>query len=215
MVSPSWWTWVWISSGSRWWTGRPGMPACLAWDCKESDMTEWLNWTENHDISILDSSVLLFVSAFLSFLLLGAIHCMNISCEFNSLFSHSSIDGYLSYFKFQFSSVTQSVKLSNFFFKETTCFFYYFILFYLFIFLVFFSKVAVPFYIPINSVWELQLLHVLANVCWLLVLFCFCHSGWYVVVDHCGFHLHFPDQLFWTFSCDYWQLIYLLLWSLC
>ena len=114
------------------------MPACLAWDCKESDMTEWLNWTENHDISILDSSVLLFVSAFLSFLLLGAIHCMNISCEFNSLFSHSSIDGYLSYFKFQFGSVTQSVKLSNFFFKETTCFFYYFILFY-FIYLFFWS----------------------------------------------------------------------------
>ena len=33
---------------------------------------------------------------------------MNIPYEYNSLFSHSSVDEYLSYFKFQFSSVTQS-----------------------------------------------------------------------------------------------------------
>ena len=25
MASPTRWTWVWISSGSWWWTGRPGM----------------------------------------------------------------------------------------------------------------------------------------------------------------------------------------------
>ena len=25
MVSPTWWTWVWISSGKCWWTGKPGM----------------------------------------------------------------------------------------------------------------------------------------------------------------------------------------------
>ena len=25
MVSPTQWTWVWVSSGSWWWTGRPGM----------------------------------------------------------------------------------------------------------------------------------------------------------------------------------------------
>ena len=25
MVSLTWWTWVWINSGSWWWTGRPGM----------------------------------------------------------------------------------------------------------------------------------------------------------------------------------------------
>ena len=23
--SPTWWTWVWVNSGSWWWTGRPGM----------------------------------------------------------------------------------------------------------------------------------------------------------------------------------------------
>ena len=25
MTSPTWWTWVWASSGSWWWTGRPGV----------------------------------------------------------------------------------------------------------------------------------------------------------------------------------------------
>ena len=25
MVSPTQWTWVWVNSGSWWWTGRPGM----------------------------------------------------------------------------------------------------------------------------------------------------------------------------------------------
>ena len=25
MASPTWWTWVWVSSRSSWWTGKPGM----------------------------------------------------------------------------------------------------------------------------------------------------------------------------------------------
>ena len=25
MASLTWWTWVWVSSGSWWWTGRPGL----------------------------------------------------------------------------------------------------------------------------------------------------------------------------------------------
>ena len=25
MASPTWWTWVWVSPGSWWWTGKPGM----------------------------------------------------------------------------------------------------------------------------------------------------------------------------------------------
>ena len=41
------WTWVWVNSGSCWWTERPGV--LRFWGRKESDMTEWLNWTElNH-----------------------------------------------------------------------------------------------------------------------------------------------------------------------
>ena len=43
-ASPTQWTWVWVDSGSWWWTGRPGMLQFIG--CKESDMTEQLNWSE-------------------------------------------------------------------------------------------------------------------------------------------------------------------------
>ena len=43
MASPAQWTWVWVSSRSWWWTGRPGVLSC---GCKELDMTERLHWTE-------------------------------------------------------------------------------------------------------------------------------------------------------------------------
>ena len=44
MASPTQWTWVWVNSGSWWWTGRPGVLQSIG--RKESDMTERLNWTE-------------------------------------------------------------------------------------------------------------------------------------------------------------------------
>ena len=44
MASLTQWTWVWVNSGSWWWTGRP--VCCSPWGHKESDITEWLNWTE-------------------------------------------------------------------------------------------------------------------------------------------------------------------------
>ena len=37
-------TWVWANSGSWWWTGKPGVLQSMS--SQESDMTEWLNWTE-------------------------------------------------------------------------------------------------------------------------------------------------------------------------
>ena len=42
MASLTQWTWVWIKSGSWWWTGRSG----VLWGYEESDMTEWLNQIE-------------------------------------------------------------------------------------------------------------------------------------------------------------------------
>ena len=41
MVSPTQWTWVWVSSGSWWWTGRPDV---LQFMGSQRDITEWLNW---------------------------------------------------------------------------------------------------------------------------------------------------------------------------
>ena len=44
MASLTRWTWVWVDSGSWWWTGRPRVLQFMG--SKESDTTERLNWTE-------------------------------------------------------------------------------------------------------------------------------------------------------------------------
>ena len=44
MALPTWWTWVWVDSGSWWWTGRPGVLQSMGW--QRAGHTEWLNWTE-------------------------------------------------------------------------------------------------------------------------------------------------------------------------
>ena len=44
MASSTQWTWVWVNSGSWWWTRR--LVYWDSWGCKESDMTERLNWAE-------------------------------------------------------------------------------------------------------------------------------------------------------------------------
>ena len=42
MASPTWWTWVWTSSRSWWWTGKPGMLQSM-----RSQSQTWLrNWTQ-------------------------------------------------------------------------------------------------------------------------------------------------------------------------
>ena len=47
MASPTRWTWVWVSSGSWWWTGY--LVCSSPCGCKVLDMTEWLTWTEQRD----------------------------------------------------------------------------------------------------------------------------------------------------------------------
>ena len=44
MASPTQWTWVWVNSGSWWWTGRPG----VLWFMESHTVRHhaWLNWTE-------------------------------------------------------------------------------------------------------------------------------------------------------------------------
>ena len=45
-ASPSQWTWVWVNSGSSWWTGSPGVLKSIGLHRVRQDwVTEW-NWTE-------------------------------------------------------------------------------------------------------------------------------------------------------------------------
>ena len=43
MASLTQWMWVWVNSGVG--DGQGGLVCCDSWGCKESDMTEQLNWT--------------------------------------------------------------------------------------------------------------------------------------------------------------------------
>ena len=44
MASPTWWTWIWVISGSCWWTGRPGMLWSMGSQRIGHDWTTELNW---------------------------------------------------------------------------------------------------------------------------------------------------------------------------
>ena len=46
MTSPTRWTWVWVSSGSWWWTGRPGLLQSTELQRVEHDRATKLNWTD-------------------------------------------------------------------------------------------------------------------------------------------------------------------------
>ena len=45
MASPTQWTWIWVDSGSWWWTGRPGMLWFMGSQKVGHDWTTELNWT--------------------------------------------------------------------------------------------------------------------------------------------------------------------------
>ena len=46
MASLTQWTWVWVNSGSWWWTGRPGVLQVLGLQRVGHDWATELNWTE-------------------------------------------------------------------------------------------------------------------------------------------------------------------------
>ena len=46
MASPTQWTWIWVNSGSLWWTGRPGMLRFMGSQRVGHDWAAELNWTE-------------------------------------------------------------------------------------------------------------------------------------------------------------------------
>ena len=44
MASLSWWMWVWVNSGSWWWTGRPGVLRFMGSQRVGHDWVTELNW---------------------------------------------------------------------------------------------------------------------------------------------------------------------------
>ena len=62
MASPTQWTWVWVSSGSWWWTGKPGMLQSIGlWRVGHDWVTE-LNWLKKKSFRISCSGTILMES---------------------------------------------------------------------------------------------------------------------------------------------------------
>ena len=61
VASPTQCTWVWDPEG------QGSLACCSPWGCRESDMTEWLNWTELNPFNLCNSPVrlLLYYSRFM------------------------------------------------------------------------------------------------------------------------------------------------------
>ena len=53
MALPTWWTWVWVNSGSWWWTGRPGVLQFMGSQRVGHDWATELNWTELNNSYVL------------------------------------------------------------------------------------------------------------------------------------------------------------------
>ena len=47
MASPTQWTWAWVSSGSWWWTGKPGVLQSMGSQRVWHDWETELNWTDS------------------------------------------------------------------------------------------------------------------------------------------------------------------------
>ena len=54
-ASPTQWTWVWVNSGSWWWTGRPGVLQFMGSQSAGHDWATELNWTEPRNITSFHS----------------------------------------------------------------------------------------------------------------------------------------------------------------
>ena len=52
MASPTQWTWVWVNSGSWWWTGRPGVLRLMGLQRVGHDWATELNWTKTRKTQI-------------------------------------------------------------------------------------------------------------------------------------------------------------------
>ena len=55
VVSPTRWIWVWVDSGSWWWTGRPGVLRFMGSQRLGHDWATELNWSTRHFLLLLVS----------------------------------------------------------------------------------------------------------------------------------------------------------------
>ena len=69
MASLIWWMWVWVNSGSWWWTGRPGVLWFMGLQ-RVRHANERLNWTELNNVQYIKYN---YLHVWLACLLVSAI----------------------------------------------------------------------------------------------------------------------------------------------
>ena len=67
MASPTQWTWVWASSRSWWWTGKPGLLQSMGLQRIRHDLATELNWTSHSATVSFFPTTLAFCHVFLCF----------------------------------------------------------------------------------------------------------------------------------------------------
>ena len=68
--SPSWWTWIWASSGSCWWTGKPGLLQFMGSQSRACWVTE-LNWI----VTAVGISSSIIITTIFNFIMLLSLLC--------------------------------------------------------------------------------------------------------------------------------------------
>ena len=71
MASWTWWTWVWVSSRSWWWTGKPGVLQSMGSQRVGHDWVTELNWATKH-IKWMIEAILFWAKAKNVFLISGS-----------------------------------------------------------------------------------------------------------------------------------------------
>ena len=91
MASPTLWTWIWVNSGSWWWTGRPGVLQFMGLQRVGHD---WVNWTELNAFKVfLEISLTVLIPFhFLFFCSTTVIPLLSLSAHLSFLVVYSSID---------------------------------------------------------------------------------------------------------------------------
>ena len=86
MASLTQWTWVWVDSGSWWWTGRPGVLQSMGSQRVGHDWVTKLNWTEKNLSHLLHLIEIMHM--------VNSIHCLVVKKnEFTSLHKNINILG--------------------------------------------------------------------------------------------------------------------------
>ena len=78
MASLTRWTWVWVNSGSWWWTGRPGVLRFMGSQRVRHDWATEMNWTElNWHMCVLMCVVCVWKLAYTCLLTLFILYCLS------------------------------------------------------------------------------------------------------------------------------------------